>query len=144
MAITESDKKTQVCTLRLPASLIAEIKKEASYEKVNFNSLVLKVLSNHVLWGRYERKVGLLPMTKPFVKDAIHRLDEREIIKLAKEVERDTFSNILGFMKGEYTVHDFVEILRTWLNVSWMQHNIEQTKNSYIFKIICFGYNTKI
>ena len=73
MAITESDKKTQVCTLRLPASLIAEIKKEASYEKVNFNSLVLKVLSNHVLWGRYERKVGLLPMTKPFVNAAIHR-----------------------------------------------------------------------
>lgn len=75
-----SDKKSQVSTLRLPTKLIAELKKEASYEKVNFNSLVTKILSTHILWGRYERKVGLLPMTKPFVNAAIHRLNA-EIIR---------------------------------------------------------------
>lgn len=129
------DKKTQVCTLRLPASLIAELKKEASLDKINFNSLVLKILSNHVLWGRYERKVGLLPMTKPFVNAAIHRLEDKEIITLAKVIEKETFSNILHFMKRDYTVNDFIEIVRAWLNVAWMQHNIEQNKDSYIFTI---------
>lgn len=131
----KEEKKTQTNTFRLPSYLVDEMKKEAKLEKINLNALVIKILSNHILWERYERKVGLLPMTKPFVKDAIHRLNENEVVKLAKEVERDTFSNILAFMKGEYTVHDFVEILRTWLNVSWMQHNIEQTKDSYVFKI---------
>ena len=129
------DKKSQVSTFRLPASLIAELKKEAIYEKVNFNSLVTKILSNHVLWGRYERKVGLLPMTKPFVNAAIHRLDDKEIIILAKVIEKETFSNILHFMKREYTVNDFIEIVRAWLNVAWMQHNVEQSKDSYIFTI---------
>jgi hypothetical protein len=127
--------KTQINTFRLPASLIEELKKEAGLEKINLNALVLKILANHVLWGRYERKVGLLPMTKPFVKAAIQRLDNDEIIKLALNIEKETFSNILHFMKGEYTVNDFIEILRAWLNVAWMQHNIEQTNNSYIFKI---------
>ncbi|MEM2160539.1 MAG: hypothetical protein QXN55_06270 [Candidatus Nitrosotenuis sp.] len=131
----ESDKKSQVCTLRLPASLIAELKKESNYEKVNFNSLVLKILSNHVLWGRYERKVGLLPMTKPFVNAAIHRLEDKEIVTLAKVIEKETFSNILHFMKRDYTVNDFIEILRAWLNVAWMQHNVEQNQDSYIFTI---------
>ena len=131
----DPDKKSQVSTFRLPASLIAELKKEASYEKVNFNSLVTKILSNHVLWGRYERKVGLLPMTKPFVNAAIHRLDDKEIITLAKVIEKETFSNILHFMKREYTVNDFIEIVRAWLNVAWMQHNVEQSKDSYIFTI---------
>lgn len=131
----ESVKKTQTNTFRLPSYLIDEMKKEAELEKINLNALVTKILSNHVLWERYERKVGLLPMTKPFVKDAIHRLDNDEIIKLAKEIERDTFSNILHFMKGEYSVHDFIEIVRAWLNVAWMQHHIEQTKDAYIFKI---------
>jgi hypothetical protein len=131
----DPDKKSQVSTFRLPASLIAELKKEASYEKVNFNSLVTKILSNHVLWGRYERKVGLLPMTKPFVNAAIHRLEDKEIITLAKVIEKETFSNILRFMKREYTVNDFVEIVRAWLNVAWMQHNVEQNQNSYIFTI---------
>jgi hypothetical protein len=127
--------KTQVNTFRLPASLVAELKKEAGLEKINLNALVMKILANHVLWGRYERKVGLLPMTKPFVKAAIQRLDNNEIIKLALNIEKETFSDILHFMKGEYTVNDFIEILRAWLNVAWMQHNIEQTNNSYIFKI---------
>lgn len=131
----EQSKKTQTNTFRLTSSLVEELRKEADLEKINLNALVIKILSNHVLWEKYERKVGLLPMTKPFVKDAIHRLDENEIKTLAKEIEKDTFSNILRFMKGSYSVEEFVEILRTWLNVAWMQHNIEKQKNAYVFKI---------
>lgn len=127
--------KTQVTTFRLPASIMSELRKEANLEKINLNALVLKILANHVLWGRYERKVGLLPMTKPFVKAAIQRLNNDEIITLALEIEKETFYNILNFMKGEYTVNDFIEILRAWLNVAWMQHDIEQKNNSYVFKI---------
>ena len=118
MPNSDLDKKSQVSTFRLPASLIAELKKEANYEKVNVNSLVTKILSTHVLWGRYERKVGLLPMTKPFVNAAIHRLEDKEIIILAKVIEKETFSNILRFMKREYTVDNFIEIVRAWLNVA--------------------------
>ena len=95
---------------------------------------MIKILSNHILWEKYERKVGLLPMTKPFVKDAIHRLDDEEIKTLAKEIEKDTFSNILYFMKGSYSVEEFVEVLRTWLNVAWMQHYIEKRKIATFLK----------
>ena len=104
-------------------------------KKINYNALVTKILSSHILWGRYERKVGLLPMTKPFVNAAIHRLDDKDIVILANVIEKETFSNILRFMKRDYTVEDFLEILRAWLNVAWMQHNIEQINNSYIFTI---------
>ena len=120
--------KTKTVSFRLPLSLIEELKQEAGIEKMNFNALVTKVLENHILWEKYERKLGLLPMTKPFVKDAIQRLTEKEIIHLAEVIEKDTFSDILNFMKGEYTVDDFIEILRTWLNVAWMQHHIEKKK----------------
>jgi hypothetical protein len=127
--------KTKTVSVRLSTSLIDELKQEAKIEKINFNSLVSKILGNHVLWEKYERKVGLLPMTKPFVKYAVEKLTEKEIIHLAEVIEKDTFSDILHFMKGEYTVEDFVEILRTWLNVAWMQHNIEKKNNNFIFKI---------
>lgn len=131
----EANQKSHVCTFRLPASIISELKKEANSEKTNVNSLVLKILSNHVLWGRYERKVGLLPMTKPFVNAAVHRLEDKEIITLAQVIEKETFSNILHFMKRNYTVHDFIDIVRAWLNVAWMQHNVEQTNDAYVLTI---------
>ena len=111
----ESSDKTKTASFRLPSSLIEELKQEAETEKINFNALISRILGNHVLWEKYERKVGLLPMTKPFVKDAIQRLTETEIIHLAEVVEKDTFSDILNFMKGDYTIKDFIEILRTWL-----------------------------
>jgi len=131
----ESVDKTKTVSFRLSLSLIEELKQEAGMEKMNFNALISKILENHNLWEKYQRKLGLLPMTKPFVKDAIQRLTEKEIIHLAEVIEKDTFSDILNFMKGEYTVDDFVEILRTWLNVAWMQHNIETKKNTIVFKI---------
>lgn len=135
MDVSNDIKKTDSITVRLDSELIDELKDEAKNDKTNFSFLVSKVLSNHVLWGKYERKAGLLPMTKPFVKAALHGMTEDEIIHLAKEIEKETFSDILKFMKGEYTVDDFIEILRAWLNVAWMQHGFERTKNSYIFKI---------
>ncbi len=127
--------KTKTVSFRLSSSLIEELKQEAEIEKTNFNALISKILGNHILWEKYERKLGLLPMTKPFVKDAIQRLTEKEIIYLAEVIEKDTFADILNFMKGEYDVEDFIEILRTWLNVAWMQHHIVTKKNTTIFKI---------
>lgn len=127
--------KTKTVSVRLPLSLIEELKHEADVEKINFNSLILKILGNHTLWEKYERKVGLLPMTKPFVKHAVQNLTKKEIIHLAEVIEKDTFSDILNFMKGDYDIDDFIEILRTWLNVAWMQHVIEKKKNKVTFKI---------
>ena len=38
-------------------------------------------------------------------------------------------------MKGEYTVEDFIEILRSWIYVAWMQHDITKGGNGYTFRI---------
>jgi len=129
------EKKSQTISFRLDVDLLDEIKRDADIEGLNVNALVSKVLSNHILWEKYERKVGLLPMTKPFVKYCLDKMDENEIIHLAEAVEEDTFSDILNFMKGIYSVRDFVDILRTWLSVAWMQHGIVQDENTYTFKI---------
>ena len=128
-------KKTQTITFRLSAAIIEDLKEDAENEKINLNQLISKILSNHVLWERYERKVGLLPMTKPFVKDAINRLDESEIIHLAQRIEKDTSRDIFNAIKIEYNVEDFIEILRTWLNVAWMQHYVKKGKRCYHFRI---------
>ena len=130
-----SSKKSKTITFILDSSLIEEIKKDAEFERINVNSLVSKILSNHILWEKYERKVGLLPMTKPFVKYSIDKMSDEEIIHLAEEIEHDTSTDIFNFMKTDYTVEDFIEILRTWLYVAWMQHDVIKGDKVYTFKI---------
>jgi len=127
--------RTETITFRLDSTLIKELRKEAESEKISFNAFVYKIFLNHVQWEKYERKVGLLPMTKPFLKEVINQMTEEQIVYLAEKIEKDTFKNILTFMKSSHSIDDFIEVLRTWLTVSWMQHNIENKNGSYRFNI---------
>jgi hypothetical protein len=126
---------TETITFRLPTALIDELRKDAELEKINLNAFVSRIFSNHVQWERYERKMGLLPMTKPFLKEVINQLTNDQIINLAQKNEKENFKNILTFMNESHDLDDFVEILRTWLTVSWMQHNIVLRNGSYHFNI---------
>lgn len=126
---------TETITFRLPTSLIDELRKDAELEKINLNAFVSRIFSNHVQWERYERKMGLLPMTKPFLKEVINQLTNDQIMNLAQKIEKENFKNILTFMNENHDLDDFVEILRTWLTVSWMQHNIVLRNGSYHFNI---------
>jgi hypothetical protein len=132
----ESQKgKTETITFRLPSALLDELRRDAEVEGVSLNSYASKIFSNHVLWERYERKVGLLPMTEAFLKEALHQLSDEQVVNLAQKLEKQKFKNILVFMNDSPTVGDFVELMRTWLNVSWMQQNVEVGDGAYRLKI---------
>jgi len=132
----ESQKvKTETITFRLPSALIEELRRDAEVEGVSLNSYASKIFSNHILWERYERKVGLLPMTEAFLKEALHQLSDEQVVNLAQKLEKQKFKNILAFMNDSPTVGDFVELIRMWLNVSWMQQNVEMNDGAYRLKI---------
>lgn len=59
-------------------------------EKVSLNAFVTKIFSNHIQWEQNERKVGLLPMTKPFLKE--------QITNMAQKIEKESH-NIRDFVK---------------------------------------------
>lgn len=128
--------KTETITFRLPSALIDELRHDAKLEGVSLNSYASKIFSNHILWERYERKVGLLPMTEAFLKETLDQLSDEKVVNLAQRLEKQKFRNIVAFMKDNNpSIADFVELIRTWLNVSWMQQNIEVHNGSYQLKI---------
>jgi hypothetical protein len=127
--------KTKTVTFRLPSSLIDELRMDAELEGVSLNNYVAKIFSNHIQWERYERKVGLLPMTEAFLREVLSQLTDEQIVNLAQRLEKQKFTNILAFMKDSHDVEDFVEVMRAWLTVSWMQQSIEVRDGKYYFKI---------
>jgi hypothetical protein len=127
--------RTETVTFRLASSLISELRTDAELEGVSLNNYVAKIFSNHVQWERYERKVGLLPMTEAFLGEVLNQLTDAQIVNLAQKLEKQKFRNILAFMKDSHDVEDFVEVMRAWLTVSWMQQNIEIRDGKYHFKI---------
>ena len=127
--------KTETVTFRLPSSLIDELRMDAELEGISLNNYVAKIFSNYIQWERYERKVGLLPMTEAFLREVLSQLTDEQIVNLAQRLEKQKFRNILAFMKDSHDVEDFVEVIRAWLTVSWMQQNIEVRDGKYYFKI---------
>jgi hypothetical protein len=127
--------KTETVTFRLPSSLVDELRRDSELQGISLNNYVAKIFSNHIQWERYERKVGLLPMTEAFLKEVLSQLTDEQIVNLAQRLEKQKFTNILAFMKDNHDVDDFVEVMRTWLTVSWMQQNIEFRDGKYYFKI---------
>ena len=127
--------KTETVTFRLLSSLIDELRMDAELEGISLNNYVAKIFSNHIQWERYERKVGLLPMTEAFLREVLSQLTDEQIVNLAQRLEKQKFRNILAFMKDSHDVEDFVEVMRAWLTVSWMQQNIEVRDEKYYFKI---------
>jgi hypothetical protein len=115
----------------LPTYLIEELRNDSELEGVSLNSFVTRIFSNHIQWERYERKVGLLPMTRPFLKEVLNQMTEEQVTSLAHKIEKDSFKNILRFMNENTQLEDFLRFLRTWLTASWMQHNIEIKEGSY-------------
>ena len=127
--------KTETVTFRLPSALIGELRTDAELEGISLNNYVAKIFSNHIQWERYERKVGLLPMTGAFLSEVLAQLEDSQVVNLAQKLEKQKFRNIIAFMKDSHSVEDFVEIMRTWLTVSWMQQSIEVRDGKYYFKI---------
>jgi len=74
-------------------------------------------------------------MTEAFLKEVLNQLTEEQIVNLAQRLEKQKFTNILAFMKNSHNVEDFVEVMRAWLTVSWMQQSIEVRDGKYYFKI---------
>lgn len=127
--------KTQTVTFRLSTTLLEELRRDADLEGLSLNNFVTRIFSNHIQWERYERKVGLLPMTEPFLREVLSQLTEEQVVNLAQKIEKQKFKDIFAFMKESPDIEDFVEVLRSWLTVSWMQHNIEIRNRIYHFKI---------
>jgi hypothetical protein len=116
--------------------MVKNLKNDAEFEKISVNSLAIRIFSNHISWEKYERKVGLLPMTKVFLENVIAKMTEEEVMSLAEKNEKDYFKSILIFMKRERSKKEFINILRSWLSVSWMQHIVELKDDGNYYFII--------
>jgi hypothetical protein len=128
--------KTETITFRLKSFVIKDLKNDSKMENITLNSLVQKILLNHLQWERYERKAGLLPMTKPFLKEMLKRLDEKDIVGIAHTVEKEHFRGMMTFIRDVQSIENFIDILRSWLTVSWMQHTIEvKADGTFSFRI---------
>jgi hypothetical protein len=131
--------KSESVTFRINSKVLKNLRREAEQKDISTNTLVNKLIKDHVNWHSKAAKAGFISVRRPFVSKVIKYLPEQEIISLAEYVAKTTNKDSVLLMKNEYTIKSALDFLESWIKISDYPYrheetNIGQSKHSYVIQ----------
>jgi hypothetical protein len=131
-----SIKKSVTMTFRIDESIMNTLRNESEQREVSLNTLVNQILKRYVEWDLYEPKVGMIPLAKPIVVEMFQKMNEDEIVDIARRIGKNAVKDIALFMKGKIDVNSFLSWFESRMKTSSVElnHMIENDSHTYIMK----------
>ncbi|MGC2427231.1 MAG: hypothetical protein WA421_09360 [Nitrososphaeraceae archaeon] len=150
----QSKKSTRSITFRLDSKVIDEMQREANQNEISLNVLVNQTLKKYTEWGRYENKIGMMPVPKLMLSSLIDRAIEiakktgilndtnlepyrDQVIKEAANTAYDLMKDAVLFMKKDYNLWTVLSVLQEYMKISGIDsdHRIESgRKHVFVIK----------
>ena len=150
----QSKKSTRSVSFRLDSKVIDEMQREANQNEISLNVLVNQTLKKYTEWGRYEKKIGLMPVPKLMLSSLIDRAIEiatkngilndttidpyrDQIIKEAASIAYNLMKDAVLFMRKDYNLWTVLSVLQEYMKVSGINsdHQIESgRKHVFVIK----------
>ena len=142
-------KSSRSITFRLDSSIVDELQRDANQNEISLNVLVNKILRVYVEWGRYEHKLGMIPVPQNFFSSLIQetiRLAEsngisidpykENLIKFSAEIAFYNIKESVILMRKKFDLWFVLSVLQEYMKVSGItaDHRIERGKK-HIFVI---------
>jgi len=147
---TSQSKKTRSVTFRIESSVVDELQREADAKEVSLNVLVNQVLRRFADWGRYENKLGIMPVPKDLLSSLMNKAvviaEENgikdidpyrdKIVKQAAEFAFDIMKDSVLFMKKNYNLWTVLAVLQEYMKVSGINadHIINGRKHIFVIQ----------
>lgn len=110
--------ETTVISFRINKKLKKALEDECELKKTSVNHTLTEMVDNHLKWDKFAQEMGLIFVTKAIFRDILSRITEREIKILATTICRGALRNATVYMKGEFNLENFLEIIDMWLTHS--------------------------
>ena len=150
----QSKKSTRSVSFRLDSKVIDEMQREANQNEISLNVLVNQTLKKYTEWGRYENKIGMMPVPKLMLSSLIDRAIEiatkngilndttidpyrDQIIKEAASTAYNLMKDAVLFMRKDYNLWTVLSVLQEYMKVSGINsdHQIESgRKHVFVIK----------
>ena len=150
----QSKKSTRSITFRLDSKVIDEMQREANQNEISLNVLVNQTLKKYTEWGRYENKIGMMPVPKLMLSSLIDRAIEiakktgilndtnlepyrDQVIKEAANTAYDLMKDAVLFMRKDYNLWTVLSVLQEYMKISGINsdHRIESgRKHVFVIK----------
>src|SRR5215831_2927339 len=108
---------------------LEKLRREAEQKDVSANTLVNKLIKDHVSWHSTAAKAGFISLRRPFVSKVIKYLPEQEIISLAEYVAKTENKDSLLLMRKEYSMKSALDLLESWIKISEYPYRHDETSN---------------
>ena len=95
--------KSESVTFRIESEALRNLRREAGQKDISTNTLVNKLIKDHLNWHSHAVEAGFISVRRPFISKIIKYLPEQEIISLAEYVAKTTNKDSILLMKNEYT-----------------------------------------
>jgi hypothetical protein len=131
--------KSESITFRIESKTLKNLRREAEQKDISTNTLVNKLIKDHLNWHSRSAEAGFISVRRPFVSKVIKYLPDQEIISLAEYVAKTTNKDSILLMKNEYTIKSALDFLESWLKISDYPYrheeaNYDQNKHSYVIQ----------
>ena len=115
--ISSKRSKSESVTFRIESKALEKLRREAEQKDISANTLVNKLIKDHVNWHSTAAKAGFVSLRRPFVSKVIKYLPEQEVISLAEYVAKTTAKDALLLMGKDYSMKSALDLLESWIKI---------------------------
>ena len=139
MEILERTPITNRITLRLPNHILEILKKEADQKDLTLNALVTKILNKNIAFEMHVNAVSSITMTHDLFMKMIEKMDESEIVEIAKEgpkVIKKLFK-ILGLEYDlDHIIYSYFTIVSKYCGWYEFIHKVKHDRYRLVFNVV--------
>jgi hypothetical protein len=106
--------------VRLPESVLAALREEAAKDESSVNSTIVSILKYHSSWGRYQKRLGFMPLHKNMILAMLNKMTLEEIEAIGRMQKDQTVRDFLVF-NSTYSLETFIEWIGLRCNILGFQ-----------------------
>ena len=129
-------KDTRTISVRVSADIANSLDDESTSIGTSVNNLITQVLKKHTQWGRFERELDILHISKQSAKVLFSSMSADDLKTLANSSCKNMLMDLILFIKGQFNKENLLEIISIFLsaNNTSFRHIKSSTAEKFIIK----------
>lgn len=128
--------QTETITLRLEKKILAKLRRESEQNQTSLNTLANQIFRQHIDWHSKASKAGYVPLQKPVIIKLLDRLSEEDVIRVAEEVSKDMFKDVMLMLRDENDLVSTLNLIETWVRVSGFPYKLEVDDDKEVYSYV--------